>query len=126
MKTFIAFLAILMMFPMYSFADRNGEQQVFLHHKKKQTGHLEHYQMADMPDAVYYDSEAEEIIIMADGTSLYYNVEIVSDNLNQTVISTQVGGYGDTIDVSALSDGSYTIVITSQFLNEYEGQFTII
>ena len=34
MKTFIAFLAILMMFPMYSFADRNGEQQVFPHHKK--------------------------------------------------------------------------------------------
>ena len=87
--------------------------------------HLEHYQMADMPDAVYYDSEAGEIIIVADGTSLYYNVEIVSDNLNLTVISTQVDGYGDTIDVSALPSGSYTIVITSQFLNEYEGTFNI-
>ena len=82
--------------------------------------------MADMPDAVYYDSEAGEIIIVADGTSFYYNVEIVSDNLNQTVISTQVSGYGDVIDISSLSSGSYTIVITSQFLNEYEGQFTII
>ena len=70
MKKFIAFFAILMMFPIYSFADRNGEEQVILHHKKKQTGHLEHYQMADMPDAVYYDSESGEIVIEADGTSL--------------------------------------------------------
>ena len=81
--------------------------------------------MADMPDAVYYDSDEMEIIIEADGTSLYYNVEIVSDYLNQTVISTQVSGYGDTIDVSSLTSGNYTIIITSQFLNEYEGQFTI-
>ena len=88
--------------------------------------HLEHYAPADMPDAVYYDSDEMEIIIEADGTSLYYNVEIVSDYLNQTVISTQVSGYGDTIDISSLSAGSYTIVITSEFFNEYEGQFTII
>lgn len=78
-----------------------------------------------MPDAVYYDSDEMEIIIVADGTSLYYNVEIVSDSLNQTVILTQVDGYGDVIDVSSLPAGNYTIVITSQFLNEYEGQFTI-
>ena len=77
-----------------------------------------------MPE-VYYDEDTDEIIIVADGTSLYYNVEIVSDYLNQTVIMTQVDGYGDTIDVSSLPAGSYTIVITSEFLNEYEGQFTI-
>lgn len=59
-------------------------------------------------------------------TSLYYNVEIVSDYLNLTVISTQISGYGDTIDVSSLPAGDYTIVITSEFLNEYEGQFSII
>ena len=88
-------------------------------------GHLENYPIADMPDAVYFDSDEMEIIIVADGTSLYYNVEIVSDYLNQTVISTQVSGYGDTIDVSSLSSGLYTIIITSEFLNEYEGQFTI-
>ncbi len=126
MKKFITFLAILMVFPIYSFADRNGEEQVILHKRKTHSGHLENYPIADMPDAVYYDSEAEEIIIVADGTSFYYNVEIVSDNLNQTVISTQVSGYGDVIDISSLSSGSYTIVITSQFLNEYEGQFSII
>ena len=81
--------------------------------------------MADMPDAVYYDSDEMEIIIEADGVSQYYYVEIVSDSLNQTVISTQVSGYGDTIDVSSLPTGSYTIIFTSQFHNTYEGQFYI-
>jgi len=33
--------------------------------------------------------------------------------------------FGDTIDVSSLPTGSYTIVITSQFHNTYEGQFYI-
>ena len=126
MKKFIVLLAVLMMFPVHSFADRNGEEQVILQKRKNNGAHNEYYVMADMPDAVYYDSEEHEIIIVADGTSLYYNVEIVSDSLNQTVIMTQVDGYGDVIDVSALSAGNYTIVITSQFLNEYEGHFTII
>lgn len=70
MKKFITFLAILMMFPIYSFADRNGEEQVILQKTKSHGGHLETYQMADMPDAVYYDSESGEIVIEADGTSL--------------------------------------------------------
>ena len=127
MKHVVPFLILFLLFPLYGFAqgDRGAEEQIFLQKKKTHTGHIEHYQMADMPDAVYYDSEAGEIIIVADGTSLYYNVEIVRDNLNLTVISTQVDGYGDTIDVSALPSGSYTIVITSQYLNEYEGTFYI-
>lgn len=125
MKKIIVLLAVLMMFPVYSFADRNGEEQVILQKRKNNGAHNEYYVMADMPDAVYYDSEEHEIIIVADGTSLFYNVEIVSDSLNQTVIMTQVDGYGDVIDVSALPAGNYTIVITSQFLNEYEGHFTI-
>ena len=49
MKKIIAFLAILMMFPMYSFADRYGEQQVILHHTKGHGGHLENYPIADIP-----------------------------------------------------------------------------
>ena len=83
------------------------------------------YVIADWPDAVYYDSDEMEIVIEADGVSSYYYVEIISDSLNQTVIFTQISGYGDTIDVSSLSAGSYTIVITSQYNNEYEGQFYI-
>ena len=79
--------------------------------------------MADMPDAVYYDSDEMEIIIEADGVSQYYDVEIVSDSLNQTVILTQVSGYGDTIDVSSLPTGSYTIIFTSPLGDVYEGTF---
>ena len=100
-----------------------SEEQIVLSHTGG--GHNEHYQMADMPDAVYYDNVTHEIIIEADGTSLYYNVQIVSNQLQQTVISTQVSGYGDTIDVSSLSSGLYTIVITSQFYNMYEGYVVI-
>ena len=40
------------------------------------------------------------------------------------VISTQVDGDGDNIDVSSLPDDNYTIVITSSNNNEYVGQFT--
>ena len=120
-KTFL-----LILFTSICFCILADRREVVMNPSSPQHNHFEHYPIADMPDAVYYDSEAEEIIIVADGTSLYYNVEIVSDNLNQTVISTQVSGYGDVIDISSLSSGSYTIVITSQFLNEYEGQFTII
>ena len=120
-KVLFLILFSLIFFPLM--ADR---REVILSPPASQHDHFEHYPIADMPDAVYYDSDEEEIIIVADGTSLYYNVEIVSDSLNQTVIMTQVDGYGDVIDVSALSAGNYTIVITSQFLNEYEGHFTII
>ena len=102
-----------------------SDDQIELRKVGQQHDHLEHYAIADMPDAVYYDEVAQVIIIEADGTSLYYFVEIVSDYLNQTVISTQISGYGDTIDVSSLPTGNYTIVITTEFLNEYEGQFSI-
>ena len=91
----------------------------------KNGSHLENYAPADMPD-VYYDSDEDEIIIIADGFSSYYDVYIIRNTPYQTVISTQVSGYGDTIDISSLSDGSYTIVIISEFLNEFEGQFVII
>ena len=117
-------LLFLIFSSLIALADRGDGEQIFMQ-KHVGGGHLENYPIADMPDAVYFDSDEMEIIIVADGTSLYYNVEIVSDYLNQTVISTQVSGYGDTIDVSSLSSGLYTIIITSEFLNEYEGQFTI-
>ena len=87
--------------------------------------HFEFPIFSDMPDAVYYDSNEMEIVIEADGVSSYYYVEIISDSLNMTVISTQISGYGDTIDVSSLPTGSYTIVITSQYNNQYEEQFYI-
>jgi len=116
---------LLIFFSSICFCILADRREVVLNPSSPQHNHIEHYQMADMPDAVYYDSEAGEIIIEAEGISLYYLVQIVSNSTNLTLISTQVDGYGDTIDVSALPSGSYTIVITSQFLNEYEGTFNI-
>lgn len=123
MKKFIVFLAVIMMFPLYSFADRNGEEQVILHRKKKQTGHNEYYPPADMPEA-YYDASQQEIIIVADGFADYYDVDIVSQSTMQLVLYTTISGYGDSIDVSSLPNDDYTIIITSSDNNVYEGCFS--
>ena len=85
--------------------------------------HYEYYPPADMPE-VYYDDDEQEIIIIADGFAAFYNVAIVSQGTLQTVISTQISGYGDSIDISSLDPNGYTILITSSYNNEFEGQFT--
>lgn len=107
-----------------AFADRGDGAQIIML-KKGHGGHLEYYPTADMPD-VYYDSYAGEIIIISDGFSSYYDVVIVRDVPLQTVISTQISGYGDTIDVSSLSSGNYTIYVTTEYNNVFEGHFTIV
>ena len=116
---------ILLLFLSICFSILADRREVILRPTTSQHDHLEHYAPADLPE-VYYDSVEEEIILVADGFSSYYDVYIIRNTPYQTVISTQISGYGDTIDVSSLSDGSYTIVIISEFLNEFEGQFTII
>ena len=79
------------------YADGGAAAQINL--QKKKTGtHLEQPTPADMPE-VYYDTDDQEIILVADG-------------------------YGDSIDVSLLPDDDYKIVITSSYNNVYEGQFT--
>ena len=125
MKYLVSILALFMLFPLSGFADdRNGEEQVFLQKKKTHGGHLEFFDPADMPD-VYYDSDYQEIIIVTDGFASYYNVYIIRDTPYQVVIFTQISGYGDSIDISSLSSGNYTIDIISEYNNEYEGHFTI-
>ena len=86
--------------------------------------HSEYYPPADMPE-VYYDSDLQEIILVADGFASYYYVEIFQTGYTVPAISTQVDGYGDTVDISSLPDGNYTIVITSEYNNVYQGQFAI-
>ncbi len=76
-----------------------------------------------MPEA-YYDTDDQEIILVADGYADYYDVDIISLSTMTAIISTQVDGYGDSIDVSLLPDDDYKIVITSSNNNVYEGQFT--
>lgn len=85
--------------------------------------HSEYVIPADMPE-VYYDSEAHEIILVADGYADYYDVDIISQSTQLAVISTQIDGYGDTIDVSSLPDDDYIILITSSNNNEFEGYFS--
>ena len=121
-KTFLL-LALFLFPPLLASADiRGGEEQIFLQKKKKGVGHHEYYIPADMPE-VYYDSDNLEIIIVADGFASYYDVDIVSQSTLLAVISTQIGGYGDSIDVSSLPDGYYTITITSSNNNQFEGTF---
>lgn len=104
---------------------RDGEERLNILHVGHHGNHSEYYPPADMPDAVYYDSEAEEIIIVADGFASYYSVLIIRNSTNQTMVSTQISGYGDTIDISLLPADNYIIVITSEFNNVFEGQFTV-
>ena len=78
MKNFVCFLALFLLFPLSGLADRDSGQQVILKKKNVQGGHGG-FIMADMPDAVYYDSDEMEIIIEADGVSQYYDVINIAD-----------------------------------------------
>ena len=77
---------------------------------------------ADEPD-VYYDSETQEIIIDGMGFVSYYDVEITSMSTWATVLTTQVGGSYDTIDISSLPADDYLITIDTPLGNTYEGYF---
>ena len=81
---------------------------------------------ADQPE-VYYDSNTQEIIVDGDddGFVSYYDVEIYPSASAIPVISTQIDGDYDTIDVSSLSVGDYTIIIYSPYNHEFEGEFAI-
>ena len=117
--------AILLMVLIYgvSLCFARGDEVINMQHIGNHGDHSEYYPPADMPE-VYYDSDNLEIIIVADGFASYYDVDIVSQSTLLAVISTQIDGYGDSIDVSSLPDDNYTIVITSSNNNQYEGQFT--
>lgn len=67
MYKFITFLLLVIA---GNFALIAEQRPIIIHNSGTTNNHLEHYAMADMPDAVYYDSESGEIVIEADGTSL--------------------------------------------------------
>ena len=120
-KFLITSLVLLFSFKVY--ADGESVQQIYIEHRHS-GNHIEHYLPADAPE-VYFDSEAMEIIIEADGFADYYVVEAISLVSGQTLIYTQIDGYGDTIDVSSLPDAYYQIIITSSNNNVFEGTFLI-
>ena len=121
-------LILVTLFVMSSFGvssqTRDGEEKLNLQYVGHHGTHSEYYPPADMPD-VYFDDDELEIIIVGDGFADYYDVEIVSLGSMLTVISTQIDGYGDSIDVSSLATGDYQIVITSSNNNVFEGYFAI-
>ena len=101
-----------------------NEENINLHFPGN--GH-DHYNIpipADMPDA-YYNNVSQTIIIDGTGEVNYYDVEIISLTSMNTVISTQVNGYYDTIDVSSLPEAEYGIFIYSPTGNTFEGFFEI-
>ena len=53
----------------------------------------------------------------------YYDVEITSMSTSATVLTTQVGGSYDTIDISSLAADDYLITIDTPLGNTYEGYF---
>ncbi len=119
MKRTICLLLLLLGLSFFVIAD---EAQINLEYQHKHN-HNEYYPPVDMPEA-YYDASNQEIVIYADGSASYYDVDIVSQSTMQLVFYTTIGGYGDSIDVSSLPDDNYTIIITSSYNNEYVGQFT--
>ena len=78
---------------------------------------------AEMPD-VYYNNVSQNIIIDGGGEVEYYDVEIMSLTSFDVLISTQVNGYYDTIDISSLPDGEYVITIEAPTGNSFEGFFS--
>ena len=106
------------------YANIRGEEVINMHHIGN---HGTHYNLpvpADQPD-VYYNNVSQTIIIDGTGEVNYYDVEILSLTSFDVVISTQVNGYYDTIDVSSLSDGEYTIFIYSPTGYTFDGDFEI-
>ena len=101
-----------------------SDEEIVLSCPGHQHDHIEHYDPADMP-IVYFYSDAMEILIEAEGYADYYVVEVISMVSGQTLIYTQIDGYGDTIDVSSLPDAYYQIIITSSNNNVFEGTFLI-
>ena len=104
-----------------SFADDDSKAPINLQHNSP-GNHSDIPVPADEPD-VYYDSETQEIIIDGRGFVSYYDVEITSMSTSATVLTTQVGGSYDTIDISSLPADDYLITIDTPLGNTYEGYF---
>ena len=125
MLRIISLLAIFVALSSFDIFDRDGSaERIHLQHRHKDGNHIEYYPPADMPE-VYIDTDEMEIILVADGFATYYVVDIVSQVTMLSVIYTQIGGYGDSIDISSLPDGYYHIIVTSSNNNVFDGYFTI-
>ena len=122
MKRIISVFTLCLTIFMVSYA-KDDTATINMQHKG--TGdHSVIYPPADQP-AVYYDSNNQILIIDGLGEVSYYDVEITPLVSSIPVISTQVDGNYDTIDVSALWSGGFVISIESPTGNIFEGTFYI-
>ena len=120
MKYFI--LSLFLLVPVLSFADPDV---IILYPSGHQNDHYNLPIPVDQPD-VYYDNDTQEVIVEGLGFVTYYDVEIASAATLTVLISTQINGSYDTIDVSSLpSDHVYVITIYSPTGNTFEGTFLI-
>ena len=120
MKQLVIFFSFLLASSISLLADEAN--QIRIEQVPKGGTHFNFPVPADQPD-VYYDTVNQQIIIDGDGEVTYYDVEIASVSTWTVVISTQVNGYYDTIDVSSLPAGEYCITIDSPTGNSFEGFF---
>ncbi len=123
MRRFFVFFSLLTCVCLIGSAD-DGVVAINLQHLGY--GHDNHFNFpvpADQPD-VYYNNVSQTIIIDGGGEVNYYDVEIIDLTSLDTVISTQVNGYYDTIDISSLPDGEYVITIEAPTGNSFEGLFS--
>ena len=94
-------------------------------HKKGAVGtHFDLPVPAIEPD-VYYDSDAQQIIVEGTGNVSYYDVEITALSTFDVPISTRIDGTYDTIDISSLPSDDYVISINTPLNIRYEGLFTV-
>ena len=119
MKKIILLLCIILS----SFSLSAREDPVILHNGGAVDDRFDLFIPADMPD-VYYNNASQTIIIDGTGEVDYYDVEIFSVTSSTTMISTQVNGSYDSIDISALPDGEYGITIDAPTGNTFEGFFS--
>ena len=120
----ISFIASLIIASLSFFCIARNEENINLHSKGNHGTHFDFRVPAVQPD-VYYDADNQEIIIVGTGNLSYYDVEIESLTTWNVLISTQVDGSYDTIDVSSLPSDSYVITIDTSVGISYEGYFTV-
>ena len=125
MKHFFILWFVFALLPMVCTAQNRDEECINLHYPGHHGTHYDLPMPADEPEA-YYNDDNQEVIIYGTGYVSYYDVEIASAATLTVLISTQINGSYDTIDVSSLpSDHVYVITIYSPTGNTFEGFFEI-
>ena len=122
LKKYILFFSILLFLSFRLFGDEM--HSIYLEQKPKGGHHLSFPVPAIEPD-VYYDSDAQQIIVEGTGNVSYYDVEITALSTFDVPISTRIDGTYDTIDISSLPSDDYVITINTPLNIRYEGLFTV-